>query len=192
MQALSNKHVAILATDGFEQAELEEPMHALQNAGAKVDIVSPHSGKIQGMRHADKGDYFVVNMELKDADPSDFDALMLPGGLMNPDTLRSTPEAVKFVKAFGEMGKPIAAICHGPWLLIEADLVKGRQLTSWPAIRSDLKNAGAHWVDQEVVVDHGLVTSRCPDDIPAFNQKMIEEMAEGIHAEVADLPSPIF
>ena len=144
MQSLSKKHVAILATDGFEQAELEEPMQALKNAGAKVDIVSPTPGKIQGMRHADKGDYFVVDMDLKDADPSDFDALMLPGGLMNPDSLRSTPEAVKFVRA------------------------------------------------EEVVVDNGLVTSRCPDDIPAFNRKMIEEMAEGVHTESSDLPTSIF
>jgi protease I len=178
---LNQKRVAILAADGFEQAELEEPLHALQEAGAKVSIVSPKAGKIQGMRHAEKGDQFPVDIELKKAKPEDFDAILLPGGLMNPDELRATPEAVKFVRAFGEDGKPIAAICHGPWVLIEAGLVQGRKLTSWPAIRTDIKNAGGNWVDEEVVVDNGLVTSRKPDDIPAFNVKMIEEFAEGRH-----------
>jgi protease I len=178
---IQGKRIAILAADGFEQAELEEPLGALREAGANVQIVSPKGGSIQGMKHADKGDSFDVDLELAKARPSDFDALMLPGGLMNPDTLRSTPEAVDFVKAFGESGKPIAAICHGPWLLVEAGLAKGRKLTSWPAIQTDIKNAGGHWVDQEVVVDQGIVTSRKPDDIPAFNAKMIEEIAEGRH-----------
>lgn len=179
---LENKRVAILATDGFEQAELEEPMIALEEAGAEVSIVSPRSGEIQGVNHADKGDTFDVDLSLDDANPEDFDALMLPGGLMNPDELRSNPDAVAFVRAFGAAGKPIAAICHGPWVLIEAGLVRGRRLTSWPAIQTDLKNAGGHWVDEEVVVDNGLVTSRSPKDLAAFNAKMVEEISEGVHA----------
>jgi protease I len=179
---LENKRVAILATDGFEQSELEEPLGALEEAGADVSIVSPKSGKIQAMRHADKGDIFDVDLPLDEAKAENFDALVLPGGLMNPDELRSTPAAVEFVRAFGQTGKPIAAICHGPWVLIEAGLVKGRRLTSWPAIKTDVRNAGGNWVDEEVVVDNGLVTSRKPDDIPAFNAKMIEEIAEGVHA----------
>jgi len=178
---LAEKRVAILAADGFEQAELEGPLDALKEAGATVSIVSPNPEKIQGMHHADKGDQFDVDIPLENARPEDFDALVLPGGLMNPDQLRSTPQAVDFVKAFGEAGKPIAAICHGPWVLIEAGLVYGRRLTSWPAIQTDIKNAGGDWVDEEVVVDHGLVTSRKPDDIPAFNRRMIEEFHEGRH-----------
>jgi protease I len=177
-----DKRIAILATDGFEQAELEKPMRALREAGAKVTVVSPRPGKIQGMNHADKGDRFDVDLVLEDADPDDFDGLLLPGGLMNPDELRSTPAAVSFTRAFADAGKPIAAICHGPWVLIEAGVVAGRRLTSWPAIQSDIKNAGGEWVDEEVVVDQGLVTSRKPDDIPAFNAKMIEEFREGCHA----------
>jgi protease I len=180
-----NKRVAILATDGFEQAELEEPMHALEMAGATVSIVSPMPVKIQGMRHAEKGDTFDVDVLLANANTEDFDALLLPGGLMNPDELRSMPEAVNFVRAFADAGKPIAAICHAPWILIEAGLVKGRRLTSWPAIQTDVKNAGGDWVDEEVVVDQGLVTSRKPADIPAFNEKVIEEIAEGHHAGMA-------
>lgn len=179
---LVDKNVAILATDGFEQAELEEPLDALQNAGASVSVVSLKSGAICGMEHTEKGQPIEVTLTLKEADPEDFDALVIPGGLYNPDTLRSTPAAVEFVKAFAQAGKPIAAICHGPWLLVEADLVRGRILTSWPAIQTDIRNAGGDWVDQEVVVDNGLVTSRKPDDLPAFNRKMIEEIAEGIHA----------
>jgi len=179
--SLKNKHVAVLAADGFEQAELEEPMNAFKEAGARVSIVSPNDETIFGMHHADRGDDFHVDIPLHDADASEFDALLLPGGLMNPDTLRSTPEAVDFVRAFAEEGKPIAAICHGPWVLIEAGLVEGRKLTSWPAIKTDIRNAGGDWVDQEVVVDHGLVTSRKPDDIPAFSRKAIEEIAEGVH-----------
>ena len=182
---LAEKRVAILAADGFEQAELEEPLNALRDAGATVSIVSPKSGQIQGMRHADKGDPFDVDLTLDEAEADDFDALLLPGGLMNPDELRSIPAAVNFVRAFAQSGKPIAAICHGPWVLIEADIVRGRKLTSWPAIQTDIKNAGGDWVDEEVVVDNGLVTSRKPDDIPAFNKKMIEEFAEGRHAGMA-------
>lgn len=183
--SLENKRVAILATDGFEQAELEEPLHALEMAGATVSIVSPKPVKIQGMRHDEKGDQFDVDVPLESARPEEFDALLLPGGLMNPDTLRSMPEAVNFVREFADEGKPIAAICHGPWLLIEADLVRGRRLTSWPAIQSDIKNAGGQWVDEEVVVDNGLVTSRKPSDIPAFNEKVIEAFSEGHHAGMA-------
>jgi protease I len=182
---LANKRIAILATDGFEQAELEEPKSALEAAAADVVIISPHAGKIQGMRHADKGDQFPVDVLLDDANPEDYDALMLPGGLMNPDELRSTPKAVAFVKSFVTSGKPVAAICHAPWLLVEADVLRGRRLTSWPAIQTDVRNAGGEWVDEEVVVDNGLVTSRKPDDIPAFNRKMIEEIAEGRHSPAA-------
>lgn len=182
---LLNRHVALLATDGFEQAELEEPMNALELAGATVSIVSPQPDKIQGMKHADKGSQFDVGIQLENANPDEFDALLLPGGMMNPDALRKMPEAVNFVRAFADAGKPIAAICHAPWILIEADLVRGRTLTSWPAIQTDIKNAGGNWVDEEVVVDQGLVTSRKPADIPAFNTKMIEEFTEGRHAGMA-------
>lgn len=178
---LSSKKVAILATDGFEQSELEGPLNALRDAGAEVKIISPRAGTIQGMNHAEKGSKFEVDIVLSDAKPSDYDALVLPGGLMNPDELRSTPAAVDFVRDFADEGKPIAAICHAPWLLIEADVIRGRRLTSWPAIQTDVRNAGGDWVDEEVVVDQGLVTSRMPDDIPAFNRKMIEEIAEGKH-----------
>lgn len=159
-------------------------MKALQEAGATVSIVSPKKDKIQGMHHADKGDQFDVDIPLAKAKPEEFDALVLPGGLMNPDELRSTPEAVDFVRAFGEAGKPIGAICHGPWVLIEAGLVENRKLTSWPAIKTDIVNAGGIWVDEEVVVDNGVVTSRKPDDIPAFNKKVIEEIQEGIHSRM--------
>jgi protease I len=182
---LLNKRVAILAADGFEQSELEEPMRALEEAGAHVCIVSPQPNCIQGMRHADKGDQFDVDIPLENAREEDFDALHLPGGLMNPDTLRSTPAAVDFVRAFAAAGKPIGAICHAPWILIEAGLVQGRRLTSWPAIQSDVKNAGGNWLNEEVVVDNGIVTSRKPDDIPAFNAKLIEEIGEGRHAGMA-------
>lgn len=186
MQKLTDKKIAILAADGFEQAELEEPKKALDAAGATTEIVSPVKGEIQGMRHADKGDRFPVDVELDEAHAEDYDGLMIPGGLMNPDTLRSTPAALKFVRHFFEKGKPVAAICHAPWVLIDAGVVKERTITSWPAIQTDVRNAGANWVDKEVVVDNGLVTSRKPDDIPAFNKKMIEEFCEGKHpAQVA-------
>jgi len=178
---LTEKRIAILATNGFEQSELEEPMKALQEAGATVSIVSPKKGQIQGMRHADKGDLFDVDIPLRNAHEQDFDALVLPGGLMNPDSLRSTPEAVAWVREFGRSGKPIGAICHGPWLLIEAGLVNNLHMTSWPAIQTDVKNAGGVWLDEVVVVDNGIVTSRKPADIPAFNAKVIEEICEGIH-----------
>lgn len=182
-QELLNKRVAILAADGFEQVELEKPKQALEEAGATVSIVSPASGQIQGMNHADKGDKFDVDFPLEHAKPEEFDALMIPGGLMNPDTLRSTPAALEFTRAFFQSGKPVAAICHAAWVLIDAGVVSGRRLTSWPAIQTDVKNAEGNWVDEEVVVDRGLVTSRKPDDIPAFNKKMIEEFAEGVRSK---------
>jgi protease I len=181
---LDGKKIAILVTDGFEQVEMTEPRKALQGAGAETKIVSPKSGQIQGMNHADKGDKFDVDLELDDARPEEFDALLIPGGLMNPDELRATPEALDFTRHFFREGKPVAAICHGPWVLIDAGVIRGRTLTSWPNIKTDVKNAGGNWVDEEVVVDNGLVTSRKPDDIPAFNNKMIEEFCEGRHAAV--------
>ena len=178
---LTNKTIAILAADGFEEVELTKPKKALEEAGAKTSVVSIKSGKIQGMNHADKGEKVAVDLTLDDAKPDQFDALMIPGGLMNPDTLRSTDEALEFVRHFFDEGKPVAAICHAPWVLIDAGVVRGRTLTSWPAIKTDVRNAGGNWVDEEVVVDNGLVTSRKPDDIPAFNEKMIEEFCEGRH-----------
>src|SRR2546421_6400625 len=182
MDKLDGKKVAILVADGFEQVEMTKPRAALHEAGAETTIVSVKSGQIYGMHHEKKGDTFDVDMTLDEARPEEFDALMIPGGLMNPDTLRSTPEALEFTKHFFKEGKPVAAICHGPWVLIDAGVVRGRTLTSWPAIKTDVRNAGGNWVDEEVVVDNGLVTSRKPDDIPAFNEKMIEEFCEGRHA----------
>jgi protease I len=180
-QNLNGKTVAILATDGFEQSELLEPRKALQAAGAKTVLVSPNA-RVKGWVHDKWGETLNTDVALKEAKPDDYDALLLPGGVMNPDTLRTEPKAVEFVRAFFDAGKPVAAICHGPQLLIEADVVDGRTLTSYPSVRTDLENAGATWVDEAVVVDQGLVTSRKPDDIPQFNAKMIEEIAEGKHA----------
>jgi len=179
---LAGKKVAILVADGFEQVEMTKPREALEDAGAETKIVSPKSGEIRGMHHADKGDKFDVDLTLEQARPDEFDALMIPGRLMNPDQLRATPEALEFTRHFFREGKPVAAICHGPWVLIDAGVVRGRTLTSWPAIKTDVRNAGGNWVNEEVVVDNGLVTSRKPDDIPAFNKKMIEEFCEGRHA----------
>jgi protease I len=181
--SLSGKRVAILATDGVEQVELIEPRKALDAAGATTKVVSPKSGSIKGWNHTDWGEPIKVDVTLDKASPNDFDALLLPGGVMNPDHLRTNENAVNFVRAFFEAGKPVAAICHGPWLLVEADVVRGRHVTSWPSLQTDLRNAGANWTDSQVVSDHGLVTSRKPDDIPAFNKKMIEEFAEGVHEE---------
>jgi protease I len=178
---LDGKRVAILVADGFEQSELERPQEALEDAGAETLIVSPNEESVAGWHHFDAGDLFDVDVPLAEATADDFDALLLPGGVANPDQLRMNPEAVQFVKAFFDAGKPVAAICHGPWTLIEAGAVKGRTMTSWPSLKTDLTNAGAKWVDEQVVVDNGLVTSRKPDDIPAFNEKMIEEFAEGKH-----------
>ena len=179
---LKNFTVAILAADGFEQVELVEPKKALEQAGATTKIVSPAASEVQGWNHFDKGDKFAVDVPLERANADEFDALLLPGGVANPDQLRGNPKAVQFVKRFVESGKPIGVICHGPWTLIEANAVKGRTMTSWPTLKTDLQNAGAKWVDQEVVVDKGLVSSRKPADIPAFSQKLIEEIAEGSHA----------
>jgi deglycase len=178
---LNGVKVAILVADGFEQVELTEPRKALDDAGAQTQIVSPMKGQVEGWNHFDKGDKFSVDVQLKEADAQDYDALLLPGGVANPDQLRIIPEAVNFVRQFFDDGKPVASICHGPWTVIEADAVRGRTVTSWPSLKTDLRNAGAKWVDEEVVTDNGLVTSRKPDDIPAFNQKMIEEFAEGRH-----------
>lgn len=182
---LDGKKVAILVADGFEQVEMTKPRDALIEAGADVKIVSPKSGLIQGMNHADKGDKFDVDLVLDQARPDEFDALMIPGGLMNPDELRSNPKALEFARHFFQQSKPVAVICHGPQVLISADLVRARQMTSWPAIEVDMRNAGTDWVDREVVVDNGLVSSRKPDDIPAFNREMIEEFAEGRHVAAA-------
>ena len=180
---LSGKRVAILATDGVEQIELLEPRKALDAAGATTTVVSLKSGSIQGMKHDKPGDMITVDTVLDSTSADDYDALLLPGGVANPDKLRTVESAVNFVRAFFEAGKPVAAICHGPWLLVEADVVNGRNVTSWPSLHTDLENAGANWTDTEVVTDHGLVTSRKPDDIPAFNKKMIEEFAEGMHEQ---------
>jgi protease I len=181
--SLSGKRVAILATDGVEQVELTEPRKALDAAGATTKVVSPKSGSIKGWNHTEWGEPIPVDVSLDNTSPNDFDALLLPGGVMNPDHLRMNRSAVNFVRAFFEAGKPVAAICHGPWLLVEADVARGRNVTSWPSLQTDLRNAGASWSDSQVVTDHGLVTSRKPDDIPAFNKKMIEEFAEGVHDE---------
>jgi protease I len=182
---LDGKKVAILVTDGFEQVEMTKPREALDEAGAETKIVSLKPGKIQGMHHTDKADKFDVDLTLDEACPEEFDALLIPGGLMNPDALRSNEDALEFTRHFFREGKPVAAICHGPWVLIDAGVVRGRTLTSWPAIKTDVKNAGGKWVNEEVVVDNGLVTSRKPDDIPAFNKKMIEEFCEGRHEAMA-------
>ena len=178
---LDNKRVAILVTDGFEQIELTEPKAALEKVGAETEIVSPAGRTVRGWDETKWGKTFPVDVPLKKAKASDYDALLLPGGVMNPDKLRMDPKAVAFVRAFFDAGKPVAAICHGPWTLIDAGVVRGRRLTSYPSIQSDLKNAGAEWVNEPVVVDNGLVTSRKPADIPAFNRKMIEEIGEGVH-----------
>jgi protease I len=180
-ERLHGRKVAILVADGFEQKELTEPRKALDEAGALTQIVSPKDGEVEGWNHYDKGDKFKVDVPLAEARAEEFDALLLPGGVANPDQLRGMPEAVAFVKSFFDAGKPVAAICHGPWTLIEAGAVRGRKLTSWHTLKTDLTNAGAQWVNEECVVDNGLVTSRKPQDIPAFNEKMIEEFAESKH-----------
>ena len=185
-QALAGLNVAILATDGFEQSELMEPLKALTQAGANIWIVSPKSGTLRGWQHKDWAEDEVrVDLTLDDTGPDDFDALVLPGGVMNPDALRMQPKAVAFVKSLFDADKPVAAICHGPWIVIETGAARGRLMTSWPSLRTDIENAGGHWTDAEVVVDGNLVTSRKPDDLPAFNAKLIEEFAEGVHARKA-------
>src|ERR1035437_240368 len=176
---LQGKKVAILVTDGFEQSELLEPRKALDEAGATTQVVSPAGKRVKGWNHKEWGNEVPVDVALDSANAEEFDALLLPGGVMNPDQLRMNPKAVEFVKHFADAGKPMAAICHGPWTLLEAGAVRGRTMTSWPSLKTDLKNAGATWVDKEVVTDQGLVTSRKPDDIPAFNGEMIRLFAEG-------------
>jgi protease I len=182
---LEGKRVAFLATDGVEQIELTEPWKQVEAEGGTPDLISIESGEIQGFQHLDKGDTFSVDRTAADADPDDYDGLVLPGGVANPDFLRTDEEAVRFVRAFFEAGKPVAAICHGPWTLVEADVVRGRTLTSWPSLKTDIRNAGGEWVDEEVHVDSGLVTSRKPDDLPAFCDKLAEEICEGRHEEQA-------
>ena len=178
MATLNGKRIAILATDMFEQVELVKPREALQQAGAETEIVSLEEGEIQGFNHYDKADKFSVDRAVADVSVDDYDALMLPGGVGNPDTLRMDEDAVEFVRSFVASGKPVAAICHAPWMLVEADVVRDHRLTSFPSIRTDVRNAGGNWVDEEVVLDGGIVTSRRPDDIPAFSEKMIEEFAK--------------
>lgn len=176
-QSLNQKKVAILVADGFEQVEMTEPRKALDEAGAQTYIISPNGDTVQGWNHFDKGDTFPVDVPINNANPAEYDALLLPGGVANPDQLRMNEKAVQFVQSFFAAGKPVAAICHAPWTLIEAGVVKEREITSWPSLQTDLKNAGAHWVDREVVVDQELVTSRNPQDIPAFNRAIVEAFA---------------
>jgi protease I len=181
---LQGKRIAFLmANEGVEEVELTEPLRAVREAGASADLLAPEAGEIQAFNHLDKGDTFSVGRTVDEADVADYDGLVLPGGVANPDQLRTKAEAVEFVRAFFATGKPLGVICHGPWTLIEADLVRGRTLASWPSLQTDLRNAGAEWVDEEVHVEEGLVSSRKPDDLPAFNAKIVEEFAEGVHSE---------
>ena len=182
---LQSKRVAFLATDMVEQVELIEPWNAVKSEGAEPELVSLEDGEIQGFDHYDKADTFKVDRTVEEARADDYDALVIPGGVGNPDTLRTDENAVDFVRSFFEQGKPVGVICHGPWMLVEADVVRDRKVTSWPSLRTDIRNAGGNWVDEEVVVDSGLVTSRKPDDLPAFNAKIIEEFCEGKHEEQA-------
>jgi len=179
---LSGKRVAILvANEGVEQVELTAPLEALKNAGAEVDLIAPETGEVQAFNHLDKGETFRVDHTVAEVNPGDYAGLVLPGGVANPDQLRTDEKAVAFARGFFEAGKPVAAVCHAPWILIEADVVRDRTLTSWPSLKTDIENAGGIWVDEEVVVDEGFVTSRNPDDLPAFCAKMVEEIAEGRH-----------
>jgi protease I len=179
---LEGKTIAFVATDGVEQVEYTDPRKAVEQAGAKAELVSLQTGRIQGFNHLDKADTFDVDHAAKDADPDRYDALVLPGGVANPDALRVDQDVLRFVRAFFEAGKPVGVICHGPWTLIDAEVVRGRTLTSWPSVKTDLRNAGANWVDEEVTIDEGLVSSRKPDDLPAFCAKIVEEFAEGVHS----------
>jgi protease I len=184
---LKGKRIAFLmANEGVEQVELVEPRKAVEAAGAEVELISTDPGQIQGFNHLDKADTFDVDKTAKDAKAEDYDGVVLPGGVANPDNLRMDKDAVRFLREFFAAGKPVGAICHAPWMLIEADVVDGRKLTSYPSLQTDIRNAGGNWVDEECVVDSGLVTSRKPDDIPAFNAKIIEEFAEGVHREQAE------
>ena len=182
---LQGKRVAFLATDMVEQVELTEPWNAVHAEGAETELISLEEGEIQGFNHYDKGDKFRVDRTVEEARADDYDALVVPGGVGNPDTLRTDENAVNFVLNFFKQGKPVGVICHGPWMLVETGVVRGRKVTSWPSLQTDIRNAGGNWVDEEVVVDSGLVTSRKPDDLPAFNKKIIEEFAEGRHEEQA-------
>jgi deglycase len=184
-QRLQDKRVAFVATDGVEQVELTEPWKAVENEGGTPELISSESGEIQGFNHLDKGDRFAVDRTADQVKADDYDGLVLPGGVANPDRLRTDENVVRFVRAFFEAGKPVAVICHGPWTLVEADVVRGRTLTSWPSLKTDIRNAGGTWVDEEVHVDNGLVTSRKPDDLPAFCDKLVEEICEGRHDQQA-------
>jgi protease I len=186
MGKLDGKRIAFLAADGFEQVELREPWKAIEDEGGKPELISLEEGQIQGFEHLDHGDKFDVDRTVKDADASDYDGLVLPGGVANPDFLRADEDAVAFVRAFFEAGTPVGAICHAPWTLINAGVVEGMKVTSWPSIEVDLRNAGATWVDEECVVDKGLTTSRKPDDLPAFCAKIVEEFCEGEHEQLAE------
>jgi protease I len=181
---LSGKRIAFLMdNEGIEQVELVEPRKAVEDAGAETDLVAPEGGQVQAFNHLDKADTFDVDTTVAEADVADYDGVVLPGGVANPDNLRGDEDAVAFLKGFFEAGKPVAAICHAPWMLVEAGVVEGRKVTSFPSLQTDIRNAGGDWVDEEVVTDSGLVTSRKPDDLPAFNAKAIEEFAEGVHDE---------
>jgi protease I len=182
---LQGKRVAFLATDMVEQVELTEPWKAVKDAGGTPELVSLKEGEIQGFNHYDKADTFKVDRTVEEAQAEDYDALVIPGGVGNPDTMRTDENAVQLVRDFFEQGKPVGVICHGPWMLVEAGVVRGRKVTSWPSLQTDIRNAGGDWVDQEVVVDAGLVTSRKPDDLPAFNEKIVEEFCEGRHEQQA-------
>ncbi len=182
---LEGKKIAFLAADGVEQVELTEPWNAVEKAGGQPELLSIESGEIQGFNHLDHGDTFSVDKQVAQADAADYDGLVLPGGVANPDFLRGNESAVGFVRGFFEQGKPVGVICHGPWTIVEAGVVKGRTITSWPTLRTDIRNAGGTWVDEEVVVDAGLVSSRRPDDLPAFCAKIVEEFGKGEHAEQA-------
>ena len=183
-ERIEGKRVAFLvANEGVEQVELTGPWEAVEGAGGQPELIAPEKDEVQAFNHLDKGDTFDATAAVGDANADDYDALILPGGVANPDQLRTLPEAVEFVRSFFEAGKPVAAICHAPWTLVEAGVVDGRTLTSWPSLKTDIENAGGNWVDEEVRVDEGLVTSRKPDDLDAFCAKTIEEIAEGVHAE---------
>jgi protease I len=189
MGMLDGKKIAFIAADGVEQVELTEPWKAVEQEGGQPELISIESGQIQGFEHLDHGDKFDVDKTIDEVSPDDYDNVVLPGGVANPDFLRTNEKVVSFVRDFFEKGKPVAAICHGPWTLVEAGVVDGLKLTSWPSLQTDIRNAGGNWVDEEVVVDKGLVTSRKPDDIPAFNEKLIEEFCEGKHERLAEATS---